>query len=81
VFRSATVLKMPSFRNNQRVKFSSGEGIVRKFQYELGSWDYLIEIEAGQYPDFGRVGAETMVILREAELCPAESTSRGVTMC
>lgn len=65
-----TTLKrlMPSFCNNQRVKFTGGVGIVRRFQYEFGSWDCLVEIGAGQYPDFGRVGAQTMVILKETEL-------------
>ncbi|BAZ36785.1 hypothetical protein NIES4101_27050 (plasmid) [Calothrix sp. NIES-4101] len=54
-----TTLKrlMPIFCNTQRVKFVGGVGIVRRFQYEFGSWDYLVELEAGQYPDFGRVGA------------------------
>jgi hypothetical protein len=68
-----TTLKrlMPTFYNNQRVKFIGGVGIVRRFQYEFGSWDYLVEMEMGQEPDFGRVGAETMVILKETELCPA----------
>jgi len=66
---SATFLKMPRFGNNQRVRFTGGEGIVRKLQYEFSSWDYLIEMEMGIEPDFGRVGAETMIILNEAELC------------
>jgi len=62
---------LPSFCNNQRVKFIGGSGIVRKSQYKFGSWDYIVEMGMGQYPDFGRVGAETMVILNEAELCVA----------
>lgn len=71
---------MPSFCINQQVRFTGGEGIVRRFQYEFGSWDYFVELEAGQYPDFGRVGAETMVILKEAELCAVLTKSRGVTI-
>jgi hypothetical protein len=66
---STALIRMPIFGNNQRVRFIGGEGIVRKLQYEFGSWDYLVEMEMGQYPDFGRVGAETMVILNEADLC------------
>jgi hypothetical protein len=59
---------MPSFCIDQRVKFIGGIGIVRRFQYEFGGWDYLVEIGAGQYPDFGRVGEQTMVIFKETEL-------------
>lgn len=65
---STALIRMPSFGNNQRVRFIGGVGIVRKFQYEFGSWDYFVEMEMGQHPDFGRVGAETMVILNEADL-------------
>lgn len=65
---STALKRMPSFGNNQRVRFIGGEGVVRKFQYKFGAWDYFVEMEMGQYPDFGRVGAETMVILNEAEL-------------
>ncbi|BAY23280.1 hypothetical protein NIES2100_30440 [Calothrix sp. NIES-2100] len=65
---TATLIKVPSFRNTQRVKFVGGEGIVRSFKPESGSWTYLVEMALGQKPDFGRVGAETMVILNEADL-------------
>jgi hypothetical protein len=71
VSKSTTVLKIPRFGNNQRVSFIGGEGIVKKLQHEFGSWNYQVEMEMGIEPDFGRVGAETMVILREAELCAA----------
>lgn len=65
---TATLMKVPSFRNTQRVKFVGGEGIVRSFKPESGSWTYLVEMALGQKPDFGRVGAETTVILNEADL-------------
>lgn len=65
---TATLIKVPSFRNTQRVKFVGGEGIVRNFKRESGSWTYLVEMALGQKPDFGRIGAETMVILNEADL-------------
>lgn len=68
---STALVRMPEFTNNQRVRFIGGEGIVRKFKYEFGSWDYFVEMEMGQYPDFGRVGAETTVILNEVDLCAA----------
>jgi hypothetical protein len=68
MFTSATVLKMPRFSKNQRVRFIGGEGIVRKLQHESASWSYLVEMEMGTKPDFGRVGAETMIILNEADV-------------
>lgn len=66
--RSATVLKMPKFGNNQRVRFIGGEGVVKKLQHDSASWNYVIEMEKGIEPPFGRVGAETIVVLNEAEL-------------
>ncbi len=59
------LVRIPSFTNNQQVKFIGGEGIIRKFQYKFGSWDYLVKMEMGQYPDFGRIGAQTIVLSDE----------------
>lgn len=66
---TTTLMKVPSFRNTQQVRFVGGEGIVRKFKLESGSWMYVVEMALGLEPDFGRVGAETMVVLNEADLC------------
>lgn len=68
---SATLMRVPSFGRTQRVTFVGGEGIVRNFKPESGSWTYVIEMALGPKPDFGRVGAETMVILNEADLWAA----------
>lgn len=65
---TATLIKMPSFRHAQPVSFVGGEGIVRNYRPEAGNWTYLVEMELGQEPDFGRVGAETMVLLNESDL-------------
>ncbi|PSB02938.1 hypothetical protein [Merismopedia glauca] len=65
---TATFIKIPNFRQAQRVIFVGGEGIVRSYKPEAGSWAYLVEMPLGQEPDFGRVGAETMVVLTEADL-------------
>ncbi|BBD62781.1 hypothetical protein NIES2109_56310 (plasmid) [Nostoc sp. HK-01] len=65
---SATLMKMPKFRNAQWVSFVGGEGIVRSYTPEYGRWIYLIEMALGLEPDFGRVGAETMILLTEADL-------------
>lgn len=65
---TATLMKVHSFRNTQRVRFIGGEGVVRSFKYEFGTWTYLVQMALGPEPDFGRVGAETMVFLNEADL-------------
>jgi len=56
------------FQPAQRVRFVGGEGIVRNLKLETGTWKYLVEIPLGDEPSFGRVGAETMVLLSETEL-------------
>jgi hypothetical protein len=63
-----TVEKMHTFKRAQRVKFAGGEGIVRNFKFDSKNWTYLVEMPLGQAPEFGRIGAETMVLLSETEL-------------
>ncbi|MBD1834453.1 MULTISPECIES: hypothetical protein [Cyanophyceae] len=70
---TATFIKVPSFRQAQQVSFVGGEGIVRSYRPEAGTWTYLVEMALGLEPDFGRVGAETMVLLNEADLRAARS--------
>lgn len=53
---------------NQKVQFIGGEGIVLSSSFEGGNWRYLVEMPQGREPDFGRAGAETMVLLNEREL-------------
>ncbi|MEH2106031.1 hypothetical protein [Nostoc sp.] len=65
---TATFMRRPKFRNAQWVSFVGGEGIVRSYTPEYGTWTYLIEMVLGLEPDFGRVGAETMILLPEADL-------------
>lgn len=65
---TATFMRVPKFRNTQSVSFVGGEGIVRSYKPESGTWTYLIEMALGLEPDFGRVGAETMILLPEADL-------------
>lgn len=67
---TAICMRIPKFRHTQRVSFV-GEGIVRSYKSEAGSWTYLVEMALGLEPDFGRVGAETMVFLNEADLSTA----------
>lgn len=69
----AKSVRVPEFHPNQRVSFIGGEGTVREYNSESGSWVYLVEMALGLEPDFGRVGAETMILLNEVDLCPAQS--------
>lgn len=68
---TATVVKEPKFCPMQWVSFIGGEGIVRSYKPDAGAWTYLVEMALGPKPDFGRVGAETIVCLDEADLCAA----------
>lgn len=65
---TAICMRVPKFRHTQWVSFVGGEGIVRSHKTESGSWIYLIEMAMELEPNFGRVGAETMVFLNEADL-------------
>jgi hypothetical protein len=65
---TAVLLRMPKFHRLQKVSFAGGEGIVRSSKFEFGSWVYLVEMALGVEPVFGRVGAETMVLLEEVDL-------------
>ncbi len=60
---------MPEFYHSQRVSFVGGEGTVQNCEPKFGEWVYLIEMPLGIEPECGRVGAETMVIIDEADLC------------
>lgn len=64
-------VRLHSFDLNRQVNFVGGEGIVRGVKFEGGTWKYLVEMPQGREPAFGRVGAETMVLLSETELCAA----------
>ncbi len=65
---AATYMRVPKFRNTQWVSFVGGEGIVRSYKPESGTWTYLIEMVLGPEPDFGRIGAETTILLTEEDL-------------
>ncbi|MBD3887123.1 hypothetical protein IFO70_36570 [Phormidium tenue FACHB-886] len=65
---TATLTKKPKFHSMQWVRFVGGEGIVRDYKFNTGTWTYLVEMPLGLEPDFGRVGAQMMVSLNEADL-------------
>jgi hypothetical protein len=66
-------IKVHSFDRDQWVQFLGGEGIVRNFKFENENWTYLVEMPLGVAPNFGRIGAETMVLLSETELRAARA--------
>lgn len=63
-----TVLALPKFSKEQYVTFLGGEGVVRSFKLDAGIWTYFVEMMQGPEPEFGRVGAETMILLNETEM-------------
>lgn len=62
------IIKIHSFNHGQLVTFTGGEGIIQSFKFEDRDWTYLVKMPLGIEPKFGRIGAETMVLLKEAEL-------------
>jgi len=68
-----TLIKVPGFQQAQQVSFIGGEGTVRSYTSEAGTWTYLVEMPSGLKPAFGRIGAETLVLLTEADLWSREA--------
>ncbi|WP_221644648.1 MULTISPECIES: hypothetical protein [unclassified Nostoc] len=65
---NASALSTPKFRNGQKVKFIGGEGIIKNYRPQSGSWVYLLEMPMGSEPEMGRVGYETMIWLYEVDI-------------
>lgn len=58
----------PKFAIDQLVEFIGGLGKIRNYHSELYGWTYLVEMEMGPEPNFGRIGCETMILLPEEDL-------------
>ena len=41
---------------------------IKSLQKEAGTWIYIVEMSMGSEPDFGRLGAETTVVLEEQDI-------------
>jgi hypothetical protein len=65
---STLCMPKPKFCTKHPVSFAGGEGTILGMKWEFGQWLYLVEMELGAEPEFGRVGAETMVLLDETDL-------------
>ncbi|WAL62494.1 hypothetical protein [Thermocoleostomius sinensis] len=67
---TANSLSIPRFCREQRVYFIGGIGTIKHHHREAGCWTYLVEMEMGPEPDFGRIGHETTIQLFETDLIP-----------
>ncbi|MBF2018448.1 MAG: hypothetical protein IGS23_25275 [Rivularia sp. T60_A2020_040] len=65
---SVNCLTKPKFRQQQKVYFIGGTGTIKKLQKEVHTWIYIVEMNMGPEPDFGRVGAETTIVLEEQDI-------------
>lgn len=61
-------LTAPRFKENQRVKFVGGMGIIKTCRSEANCWTYFVEMDMGPIPDMGRIGYETTVVLSEDDI-------------
>lgn len=59
---------LPKWGKDLRVRFIGGVGKIKSFRPDSKSWTYAVEMEMGAEPDFGRVGAETTIILYEEDI-------------
>ncbi|MDZ8026269.1 MAG: hypothetical protein RMX65_009290 [Nostoc sp. DedQUE01] len=65
---NASVLPVPKFRSGQKVAFLGGEGVIKNYRPQSGSWVYLLEMPMDLEPEMGRVGYETMIWLSEVDI-------------
>jgi hypothetical protein len=61
-------LSKPKFTRNQTVGFIGGIGKIKNIQQQNNRWTYTIKMSMGAKPDFGRLGAETTILLEEHDL-------------
>jgi hypothetical protein len=66
---SINCLERPKFHQQQKVYFLGGSGEVKKLQREVDTWIYTVEMNMGLEPHFGRIGAETTILLEEEDIC------------
>lgn len=61
-------VKNPQFNCHQTVRFFGGTGKIKDIQRQAICWIYHVEMIQGVEPDFGRLGAETTIVLEEQDL-------------
>jgi hypothetical protein len=62
------VISLPKFSADQQVRFLGGEGKVKSYHPDSGSWFYAVEMALGPEPTVGRIGYETTILLPETDL-------------
>ena len=72
--------KNPQFHCHQTVHFLGGIGKIKSIQPQAIGWAYHVEMSMGAEPDFGRVGAETTIVLEEQELHPVEQRKSTISL-
>jgi hypothetical protein len=65
---STNCLNKPKFFPNQTVSFIGGIGKIKNIQRQDTRWTYTVEMGMGKTPHFGRVGAETTIVLEEQDI-------------
>ncbi len=65
---NTSILTAPRFDQNQVVRFVGGEGKIKAYSPDSGSWTYAVEMEMGPEPEMGRIGYETTILLSEMDL-------------
>lgn len=61
-------LPNPKFHQYQLVSFVGGVGIILSSRPDAGTWAYAVEMEKGPKPSMGRIGAETTILMHEADI-------------
>lgn len=65
---STNLRTIPKFSKDEMVRFAGGMGTIRNYHFNANTWVYVIEMEMGPEPDYGRVGSETTILLQETDL-------------
>jgi hypothetical protein len=51
-----------------KVRFLGGIGKIKSFRPQSNTWTYTIEMEMGAERDFGRIAAQTTILLHEEDI-------------
>lgn len=65
---SSNVMTIPRFSRDEIVRFAGVVGRIKSYRPNSNTWTYIVEMEMGPEPDFGRVGGETTLVLEEADI-------------
>jgi hypothetical protein len=61
-------MRNPRFGCHQTVRFFGGIGKIKDIRRQDICWIYHVEMSQGVEPDFGRIGAETTIVLEEHDI-------------